>query len=39
MRSLTRAIKRLLRFGRPEFRGSHPGQFLNHHRSYFGTYT
>jgi len=39
MRSFTRAIKRLLRFGRSDLRGSHPDQFLNSHRSYFGTYS
>ncbi len=39
MRSLTRAINRLLGLGRPKFRGSHPGQFLNHHRRHLGTFS
>jgi hypothetical protein len=32
MRSLTRALNRLFGARRPKFRGSHPDQFLNHHR-------
>jgi len=32
MRSLTRAINRLFGVSRRKFRGSHPEQFLNHHR-------
>jgi hypothetical protein len=36
MRSLTRALNRLLTGRRAKFRGSHPGQFLNHHRRHPG---
>ena len=33
MRSFTRTINRLFGIStRPKFRGSHPDQFLNHHR-------
>jgi hypothetical protein len=40
MRSLTRAINRLLGLGRrPKFRGSHQGQFLNHHRRHLGNFS
>jgi hypothetical protein len=38
IRSLTRTINRLFRISRRKFCGSHPDQFLNHHRSHFGKF-
>ena len=39
MQSLTRTLNRLFGLKRPRFRGSHPAQFLNHHRRYLGTFS
>jgi hypothetical protein len=38
MRSFTGTINRLFGLNRPKFRGSHPEQFVNHHRRHLGSF-